>query len=251
VRHCTPTHDTKQQRPAQPLRGHTQHFHHTAAQHPTHCARNSAGHARPTRAFYIARMTQPRCFTFRRPNAHFTNMPTSAALPDTITPQTCAHRHTRCDKPHPAKRHVSVTARVTQISAHVQPTQRTSHTHIQHTTQAPHARTTSRTATTTAHCASITAHTPPRARHTQHSTQLRPPHKPPTENHTQSHTRPPRHTHCRAVRLPSVDGMLPDSWLLYKFNVLQDTRTAIASHHGPRRRRRPQPAARNASQRIA
>jgi hypothetical protein len=109
-------------------------------------------------------------------------------------------------------------------------------------TQAPHARTTSRTAPTTAHCVIITTCTPLRASHTQHGTQLRPPHTPPTENHTQSHTPPPRHTHSSRVRLPSVDGMLPDSWLLSKIKCLQDTRSAIASHHGTRRRRRPKPA---------
>jgi hypothetical protein len=179
-------------------------------------------------------------------------MPTSAALPATITPQTRTRRHTRCDEPHPAQRHGSVMTRVTQNNARPQPTQRTSHTHMQNTdTQAPHARTTSRTAATTVHCAIITACTPLRARHTQHGTQLRPPHTPPTENHTQSHTRPPRHTHPRDARLLSVEGMLPESWLLFKCNPLQDTRTAIASHHGTRRRRRPQPAAHNAAQRIA
>jgi hypothetical protein len=139
-------------------------------------------------------------------------------------------------------------ARVTQNNARPQPTQRTSHTRMQNTdTQAPHARTTSRTAATTAHCAVITTCTPLRARHAQHGTQLRPPHTPPTENHTQSHTRPPRHTHVRAVRLPSVDGMLPESWLLLKSNDLQDTRTAIASQP-------PTPASRpqhSAAQRIA
>jgi hypothetical protein len=44
--------------------------------------------------------------------------------------------------------------------------------------------------------------------------------------------------------------MLPVSWLLFNFNILQDTRTAIASHHGTRRRRRPKRAARNASHSI-
>jgi hypothetical protein len=83
-------------------------------------------------------------------------------------------------------------ARVTQNSTRPQPTQRTSYTRMQNTdTQAPHARTTSRTAPTTTQCAIITACTPLRARHAQHGTQLRPPHTPPTENHTQSHTRPP------------------------------------------------------------
>jgi hypothetical protein len=172
----------------------------------------------------------------------------------TITPQSRAHRHTRRDKPHPPQYHVSVMARVTHNlnSAHQQATHRTSHSHAQHTnTQAPHARTTSRTAATTAHCTNITARTPPHTRHTQHGTQLRAPHTSPTENHTQSHTPPPRRTHSRLFRLPSVDGMLPKSWLLFKLNCLQDTRTAIASHHGTRRRRRPQPAAGNASQCIA
>jgi hypothetical protein len=110
-------------------------------------------------------------------------MPTSAALPDTITPQTRAHRHTRCGKPHPPLRHVSLMVRVTQNSARLQPTQRTSHTRIQNTdTQAPHARTTSRTAPTTAHrnhhCMHtaartpnphyITRHTAPRTPHAAH-----------------------------------------------------------------------------------
>jgi hypothetical protein len=173
-------------------------------------------------------------------------MPTSAALPASITPQTRARRHTRCDKPHPAQRHVSVMTRVTQNSARLQPTQRTSHTRMQNTdTQAPHARTTSSTAATTTHCASITVCTPPLARHSQHGSQLI------AHRKTHSHTRPPHHTHVRAVRLPSVDGMLPDSWLAFKTSCLQDTRTAIASHQDTRRRCRPQPAARNASQLVA
>jgi hypothetical protein len=45
-----------------------------------------------------------------------------------------------------------------------------------------------------------------------------------------THTRLSRHTHVRAVRLPSVDGMLPESWP-FKYKSLQDTPTAIASHH--------------------
>jgi hypothetical protein len=40
------------------------HNRNTTVQHPTHCARDSAGKARPKRAIYIGRMTQPRCFTF-------------------------------------------------------------------------------------------------------------------------------------------------------------------------------------------
>jgi hypothetical protein len=104
-----------------------------------------------------------------------------APLPATITPQTRAHRHTRCDKPHPARRHVGVMAPVAQNSAHQQATHATSHTRMQHTnTQAPHARPTFRTAATTAHCPNIAAPTPLRARHTDHGTQLRAPHTPPT-----------------------------------------------------------------------
>jgi hypothetical protein len=146
----------------------------------------------------------------------------------------------------------SASRRVSPTTAHTNKPRTAHRTHTQHTnTQAPHARTTSRTAVTTALRPNITARTPPHTRHTQHGTQLRAPHTPPTENHTQSHTRPPRHTHRSPVRLPSVDGMLPESVLLYKSNDLQDTRTAIASHYGTRRHSRPQPAARDASQCIA
>jgi hypothetical protein len=70
------------------------------------------------------------------------------------------------------------------------------------------------------------AHTPHTARHTALST----PHTA-HRKHTQSHTRPSRHTHDSRVRLPSVDGMLPESWLPNKYNCLQDTRTAITSYH--------------------
>jgi hypothetical protein len=38
-------------------------------------------------------------------------------------------------------------------------------------------------------------------------------------------------TYTRADRLPSVDGMLPESWLLYECQYLQDTyKTAAVSH---------------------
>jgi hypothetical protein len=95
-------------------------------------------------------------------------MPTSAALPATITPQTGARRHMRCDKPHPAQR-----------KRHGAPAQRTPTTHTPHiahshtNTQAPHARTTSRTAATTPHCAIITARTPQHTCHTQRTRGLR------------------------------------------------------------------------------
>jgi hypothetical protein len=67
------------------------------------------------------------------------------------------------------------------------------------------------------HCTHTATRTP-HARHAQHGPQPRARHR----NHTQSHTRPPRHTHNSLVRLPSIDGMLPESWLLFKSNPLQD-----------------------------
>jgi hypothetical protein len=76
------------------------------------------------RASYVARMTQPRCITFRRPNAHLTHMPTSAALPDTITPQTRAHTHAMRRAP------PSTTARQRHGACH--PKQRTPTTHTTH-----------------------------------------------------------------------------------------------------------------------
>jgi hypothetical protein len=142
-------------------------------------------------------------------------------------------------------------ARVTQNSARQQSKHRTSHTQRSIQAQVPRARTASRTASRTAtaaaHCTNITARTHPYARHTQHAHSSAP-HTSPTENHTHSHTRPPRQTHLRAVRLPSVDGMLPERWLLPKLKNLQDTRTAIAiaSHHGT-----PPPTPASRPQRIA
>jgi hypothetical protein len=62
------------------------------------------------------------------------------------------------------------------------------------------------------------------------------PHTAPAAKHTQTHTgtQLPRLTHRRAVRLPSVDGIVPESWLMYKANCLQYTRTSttLASRHG-------------------
>ncbi len=207
----------------------------TAVHHP---ATYSTGNEHPRCASHIDGMAQPRCLIFRRPNAHITHMPTSAAPPATITPQTRARKHTQRHKPHPPQRHVTIMACVAENSAHLQATHATSHTHTQPTnTQAPHARTTSRTAPTTAHCAIIAVCTPPHARHTARHTAPTTPHAAHRKSH-QSHTRPPCHTHRRAVRLLSVDGMLPESWLLFKCNFLHDTRTAIASYrdHGTRRR---------------
>jgi hypothetical protein len=49
------------------------------------------------------------------------------------------------------------------------------------------------------------------------------------------HTRAKRRiSHRRLVWPPSVDGMLPESWLLYKFKALQETRTATTSACHPR-----------------
>jgi hypothetical protein len=191
-----------------------------------------------TRILHRARMTQPRFFTFSQAQ----RAPPRTCQPAPRSPTPLHHAHARTCAQTTRQAQPSTTARQRHGACH--PKQRTptshaphiAHSHAAYSTQAPHARTTPRTAPTTVHCPNITACTPPRARHTQHGTQLRPPHTPPTENHTQSHTRPPRHTHSRDVRLPSVDGMLPESWLSFKLNALQDTRTAIASHHGTRRR---------------
>jgi hypothetical protein len=54
----------------------------------THCARDGADNTRPRRAFYIARSH------YRRPNAHLTHKPTSAALPATSSPHTRAQTDT-------------------------------------------------------------------------------------------------------------------------------------------------------------
>jgi hypothetical protein len=94
-------------------------------------------------------------------------------------------------------------------------------------------------------------HTPSITEHAPHSTALREHHNVTTEPHTQPHMRLLCHTHVRAIRLPSIDGMLPESLLLPKYKNLQDTRAAIASHHGTRRCGHTQSAVRNASQLIA
>jgi hypothetical protein len=188
-------------------------------------------------------MTQPRFFTVSQAQ----RAPHRTCRPAPRFPLPSHHRHTRadtrCDKPHTAH----AMARVTQLSARLQATHasnpRTATQSIQtHKPRTPARRPAQLQPLRTAHT-SLHPH-----RRMQNGTQLRPPDTPPTENHTQSHTRPPRHTHCRATRLPSVDGMLPESWLNCKYNPLQDTRSAIASHHGTRCRRRP-PASR--PQRIA
>jgi hypothetical protein len=65
--------------------------------------------------------------------------------------------------------------------------------------------------------------------HTTHTEQT---HTPP-QSHTPRHaTTTPQCTHNRLLRSPSVDGMQPESWLLFESNKLQDPRTAITSHHG-------------------
>jgi hypothetical protein len=204
-------------------------------------------------ASYVARMTHTRFFTFSQAQ----RAPPRTCRLAPRSPLPSHHKHARVDTRDETSptQHNSTAAswRVSPKTTHAH-NPRNAHRTLTCRIQTHKPRTPTRRPAQhqpLAHCAAITACTPLRARHAQHGTQLRPPHTPPTENHTQSHTRPPRHTHVRAVRLPSVDGMLPESWLLYKYNTLQDTRTAIASHHGTRRRRRPQPAARNAPQRSA
>jgi hypothetical protein len=117
----------------------------------------------------------------------------------------------------------------------------TFHTPTRHT-QAPHSH--NNCALHKHHCTR-----PPHAHHTAPSC-VHP--TPFTQLNTPINPRSIRvHTHRSPIRLPSVDGTLPDSWLSFSLNSLQDTQAAIASHHGTRRRCRTQPAARNKSQRIA
>jgi hypothetical protein len=194
-------------------------------------------------------MTQPRFFTFsqarRAPHPH--------ADQRRAHHTTRACRHTQDATSTTQHNGTSASWRVSPNTAHTYKP-RTTHRTLTHSMQTHKPRTPARSPAQPqpprSAQSSLDAHRRAHATYsTAHSSDR--PHTPPTENHTQPHTRPPRHTHDRAVRLPSVDGMLPVSWLLLKVNVLQDTRTAIASHHGTRRRCRPQRAARNASQRIA
>jgi hypothetical protein len=102
-------------------------------------------------------------------------MPTSAALPATITQHTHASTHTRHDKPQPPQRHVSVMARVTQKQRTQQATHRTSHTRTQHahiSTARPHDVPHSRNHCTLRkhHSTHTAARTPHTARHTAPTT---------------------------------------------------------------------------------
>jgi hypothetical protein len=155
-------------------------------------------------------------------------MLTSAALPDTTHTHACTDTR---DATSPTQHNGTAASwRVSPKTAHTYNPHNAHRTHTQHTnTHVPHARTTSCTAT--AHRSDNPTHHPQKI--------------------TPSHTRAAsaRHTHRRAVRSPSVGGMLPESWLLVRYNSLQDTRTAIASHHGTRRRCLPRPASR--TQRIS
>jgi hypothetical protein len=89
---------------------------------------------------------------------------------------TRARRHTRCDEPHPAQRHVSVMARVTQYSARLQAMQRHiahSHTAYKHTSPTrPHdvSHSTNHCAPHQHHRIHTAARTPHTARHTAPTT---------------------------------------------------------------------------------
>jgi hypothetical protein len=169
-------------------------------------------------------MPQPRFLTCsqaqRAPRAH---MPTGAALPATITPRIHVRRHTRCDKPHPPQRHVSVTARVTQNSVRLQTTQRTSHTRTQHTpAQRPAQPHTLLTAQTSPH-----AH---RRAHATHSTA-----------HSSDHpTRRPQKitpSHTRSLRaiLTIVESGCPASTGCCRTVGCCTTATACRAHEQPSR----------------
>jgi hypothetical protein len=110
------------------------------------------------------------------------------------TTNTRARRHTRCDKPQPPQRHVSVIARVTQDSAHQQATQATSHTRTQHKTHKPRTpagRLTQSQPLRTAQ-ASLHAHRRAHATHTTALSSDHPTHR--QQKITPSHTRGLRDT---------------------------------------------------------
>jgi hypothetical protein len=128
----------------------------------------SAGNARPTRAYDAATILH----IFAGPTRTAAHMPTSAALPDTITPHTRACRHTRRDKPHAARRHVSIMARVTQNSASARNIAH-SHAAYKHTSPArPHdvPLGNNHCALRNHHCTHTAAHAPHTARHTAPTT---------------------------------------------------------------------------------
>ena len=224
------------------------------AQHTSHCARNRYGDASNIVSVLTqrARDRSQDAHTFPRPQAHLRQTPTSPHRATRHQRHT-ADTHATHDVTSPTLHNgTSAMSRVSQKRTKTNNAPHTTHSHAayKHTSPArpqdiPHSR--NHCALRNHHRMHTAARTPHTARHTAPTT----PHATHRNSHPVTHTRPPRHTHVRAVRLPSIDGMLPESWLLFKSNPLQDTRTAIASHHGTRRRTRPQPAARNASQRSA
>ncbi len=157
---------------------------------------------------------------FAGPTRTTTHMPTGATLPDTITPQTRAHRHTRCDNPNHHNT-TSASWRVSPKTAHAcNPcnAHRTLACRIQtHKPRTPARRPQQPQPLPTAQ-SSPHAHRHAHATHSTAHSSNHPTRRP--QKITPSHT---RHTHCRAVRLPTVDGMLPESWLLYNPKVLQNT----------------------------
>ncbi len=106
---------------------------------------------------------------FAGPTRTAAHMPTSAALPATITQHTRAHRHTRRDKPHPAQRHGSIMAHVTHTPTSHAPHIAHQRTAYKHTSPArPHDVPYSRNhcALPEHHCTHTAARTPHTARHT-------------------------------------------------------------------------------------
>jgi hypothetical protein len=156
----------------------------TAVQHPTHCARDSAGYARPTRAFCIAPMTQPRFFTYsqaqraprahadqrRAPRYHHTTHTraqtrTTRQAPPTTTPR---QRHGAC---HPKQRtptsHAPHIAHSHTAHKHTSP----AHTPARRPAQPRPLRTaqTSLHAHRRTHAPHTARHTAPRSPHTAHT----------------------------------------------------------------------------------
>ncbi len=102
----------------------------TAAHPTTHCARDSAGNARPKtrivpRAYDTATMLH--IFTGTMHTSRTCRLAPRPPLPSHR--KHAREKHTRRDKPHPPQRHVGVMAHATQNSAHLNPTHATSHTH--------------------------------------------------------------------------------------------------------------------------
>jgi hypothetical protein len=168
-------------------------------------------------------------------------MPTSAALPDTITPRTRARRHTRRDKPHPAQRHVSIMAVSPKTARANKP--RTAHRtltrSIRHTSprDVPHSH--DNTALRKHHCTHTAARTPRTARHTAPRT----PHTAHRKSHpvTPAASTPHSPQSCQAAqRRRDATGELVDVHPQQPAGYKQPSRHTMAPDAAPTQASRPQ-----------